>query len=146
MNVLPWPKIKRPERLEEVRDWLKYHSIYVVYPIEVPRVCKVGIADDIRKRLSGIQMGNWYVLEVYTYFWTRGRHISKRLERAVLDMFTDDRIRGEWIGRSPKSVGAGIEAVAALNNVDLIYDLEFFKIIDDWGKLTRKEFIEKHLQ
>lgn len=71
--------------------------------------CKVGIATDMKSRLSGINVGTPFECFVHSETRLRERSEALAVERSVLDDFSSIRVRGEWLAGTPQEVHGKIK-------------------------------------
>lgn len=72
--------------------------VYVVGSTEEAPVCKIGMSTNLSSRLSGLQVGFPWELNVYRLF--RGE--AERFEYRVHTLLESEKIRGEWFRFSEK--------------------------------------------
>jgi hypothetical protein len=63
---------------------------------------KIGMADNPRTRLSGLQSGNPNKLVIWRTYPTPKRDIARYLERAFHDTQAKHRLSGEWFDLTPR--------------------------------------------
>jgi hypothetical protein len=83
-------------------------------------IIKIGISKNIEKRLSGIQTGNPYELEVLNKF----KCSNSGLEKLVHKLYKLNRIKGEWFSLDAES----IEEIKMLTEDKLIHKLVMKKL------------------
>lgn len=66
-----------------------------VYIVKCNEYYKIGIADDINKRLSGLQTGNPYKIELVKAYRTRAAQTLEKMFHFALKS-ASLHIRGEW--------------------------------------------------
>ena len=66
--------------------------------------CKVGIATDIKSRLSGINTGTPFDCFVYRQYPFKKRDTAVAVENAILVHLADRNVRGEWVSGTPQEV------------------------------------------
>lgn len=64
-----------------------------VYIVRCNEFYKVGIAHEIKARLSSLQIGNPYKVELMYAFRC---NYPRQIEQAIHEMLEDNHIRGEW--------------------------------------------------
>lgn len=77
--------------------------VYAVGP-ESGNPIKIGLAENIANRVSGIQTSNWVKLKCHLAAWTPGPAYAKMLEancHKLLDK-ASKRISGEWFDINPE--------------------------------------------
>jgi hypothetical protein len=104
-------------------------AVYVVAPEDAP-VCKIGIAQNPRVRLIGLQNGNWHQLSIASLLWTDGSayEIEQTALRAAKEMGI--YLRGEWIeADSREATELALKAARYLGMV--VYDSATW--LDNWA-------------
>lgn len=81
--------------------------VYVIRLSET--ICKIGISTDVERRLKELQRGSGARLTIFQVF-SVGENKMRKIERAALDNFANQRISGEWFCMAP------IDAVAFIEN------------------------------
>jgi len=66
--------------------------------------CKVGIAADVKSRLSGLNTGNPFECFLYKSFIYPNREIAANIERIALMHLSGRRVRGEWVRGTPEEI------------------------------------------
>ena len=79
----------------------KLCSVYVIGCEADQNVCKVGISDDPRKRLQGLQSGCPHKLYLAHTMTVAGRAAAVALEAKAHGMMTSARMSGEWFAVTP---------------------------------------------
>jgi hypothetical protein len=69
--------------------------VYVIAP-DTGFPCKVGVAENVRKRLAALQTAHWEELHIYHTFEVASRGDAFRLERLTHKRLKEHHIRGEW--------------------------------------------------
>jgi hypothetical protein len=69
--------------------------IYVVGP-DSGFPCKVGVAENVKKRLSGLQTGNWEKLYIYHTEEMNSKSDAYRTEKIIHKRLKEHNINGEW--------------------------------------------------
>lgn len=93
-------------RAAELADRIKspnqaaFTAFYLVSPDEDFGVVKIGIADNPKVRLCGLQVGNWHKLEIRALLWfnSAAADVERTALRAAKEMGI--RLRGEWLACS----------------------------------------------
>jgi hypothetical protein len=62
---------------------------------------KVGITSTPKQRLSSLQSGSPVPLTIFHLFRLRDREVSRRIERAILEIKASARLHGEWLSLQP---------------------------------------------
>lgn len=75
---------------------------------------KVGIAEDIERRLTGLQIASPYRLVLYARCNMIGNESTSGLEKRVHDMLSEARMRREWFLLSKDDLGRVVEELSAL--------------------------------
>jgi fumarate reductase subunit D len=83
-----------------------------IYFMWAGNAVKIGVSDDPVTRRRHLQVANPAEVMLVTCWW--GTH---RLERAMHELFTTDRIRGEWYGAT----------------IPLIYFMRQVAALTEWG-------------
>jgi hypothetical protein len=109
----------------------KISAVYVLEAVGYP-YCKIGIADDPLRRLSGVQAGNWSELKLVDHWWTLGRELSFRVEQAVLKALIEHKVRGEWLEISKDRLIEEIQHHAAGMNIGLMDEEDIIPVAMDW--------------
>ena len=89
--------------------------VYCVYAVGTEFV-KIGIANDIRERLRGLQTGCPYKLELVAFKGYERRNDAIETESSLHLYFMDSSVHGEWFKHSDGSVKF-IEAFADIEHV-----------------------------
>lgn len=94
------------QRNRTVMQIVKEQGFYGVYVVAAKGqlATKIGVSQDPVRRFSDIQSANWNDLRLHAYWWTPGRPLAVRIEAAVLHVFAQQSIRGEWIRAEPEVV------------------------------------------
>ncbi len=79
-----------------------------IYIVTDGTAFKIGIAGDMKKRLSGIQNGNPRQIELIHY-----QKVSKavKLEKMLHKYFSEERLMGEWFDLSDKQLSSAIKII-----------------------------------
>ncbi len=72
-----------------------------LYLIKSQEFYKIGIATDPQSRIAQLQTGNPYELEIFTCYAFDDASV---VERAIHQVFKDDRVQGEWFGLRPEQI------------------------------------------
>lgn len=88
------------------RQNLKYFEHSSIYLMKCHEFYKIGIGGNPKKRLSQLQVGNPYKIELVA-FSTVSLLRAERFEGFFHDLLSDNdlRVRGEWFKLSDKIVG-----------------------------------------
>ena len=70
--------------------------VYVIYEIDEPTVCKIGVASDIASRLSQLQVANWRPLKVGHVCFLPSKSVAHAVERQTHQALSALHFRGEW--------------------------------------------------
>ncbi|HEV7371110.1 GIY-YIG nuclease family protein [Arenibaculum sp.] len=76
------------------------------------RMCKVGIANDIERRLADIRTSSPFPADLAHLFKFRERRIAYSIERRTHELLADCRMNGEWFRCEPSRAAGTIEAAA----------------------------------
>lgn len=95
---------------EQWRGTVRLSYLYVVGP-RGGDVVKIGRAQDVRSRLSGLQIGQWQEIEILETVSLPWRAV-KAAEALTHKRLATDRLRGEWFKVSPERA-AGVALHAA---------------------------------
>lgn len=72
------------------------------------KTIKIGISDDVRKRLSQLQTGNPNRLELLRTLDCGNRETALRIEQVLHKRYASKRLQGEWFQVEPEEVYADI--------------------------------------
>lgn len=97
---------------------LGHCCVYVIAPPKA-RPVKIGIATDIYKRLSGLQVAHWEELTVHWIAWTKSLPHARNLEMGTHEIMKANRIRGEWFDVPESLAREAIFAAAARLGIKL---------------------------
>lgn len=75
--------------------------VYIIY--DPSGLCKIGKANNVKKRLSTLQIGNPRKLLVYYKFTCKSPSRSNLLEKLSHAKLAPFRLSGEWFNVNPKS-------------------------------------------
>lgn len=100
----------------------RFSAVYVVGHNAEGFPVKIGIAEDLKCRMGSIQTGNWMPLTLFGHWWTAGSPLSRRVETACHDFFTQAgrQVRGEWFDVKPDVAIKAIEKMAAGMGIELM--------------------------
>ena len=84
-----------------------YHAVYVITAHGSP--CKIGIASDLERRLSTLQVSSPDKLSAAFAIWFQTMGSARRIERAAHVRLKEKRLRGEWFAVGPDEA---IDAIA----------------------------------
>ena len=62
---------------------------------------KIGVAQNVKTRLSSLQTANPMQLELYQVFKVENINVAHRIEQRLHSHFRDYRIKGEWFDEKP---------------------------------------------
>tara|TARA_B100000700_G_scaffold267699_1_gene307775 strand:- start:42595 stop:42864 length:270 start_codon:yes stop_codon:yes gene_type:complete len=81
---------------------MKKNYIYILQKRNIPKEIKIGVTDDIDKRLKNIQTGNSSEIIVY---YIEEREDAYKVEKKLHNFFDKYRLeKGEWFLIDPKIV------------------------------------------
>jgi len=100
----------RPRRVREKP--LKLQSNMNVYIIQSGKYYKVGLANDVKKRMAGLQTSNPETLKLMYSVQFKNRATAKKAEAAMHRRFKKHRMRGEWFLCPLEDLERGLHAVA----------------------------------
>lgn len=134
----------RPSRILEIEAY-----VYVVIP-ETEGVCKIGVAEDLAFRISGLQVGAWERLSCYSAITIVGADPFKveRLAHKKAEAQAK-RLSGEWFAIEPdvataciieaaKEIGAAYSSpTRQYVDADIARELAHRKSVDDAEKERR---------
>lgn len=104
--------------------------VYVVAEIGTTRPCKVGVSEDVRQRLSGMQCGNPRELVICSFFLVDSREAALRAESLALKRFRV--LRGEWVDAEVDAVADFLSAATAATCLETTHEMEANE--DDGGQ------------
>jgi hypothetical protein len=101
-----------PQRGRKAIEWInpKLAAVYVI-TAATSDLCKIGYAQDVRKRMLGIQGSCPFPVHLRHFVYVVGPLIAKRVEGEVHDCLEKERQHGEWFDISPAYAAAMIHAV-----------------------------------
>lgn len=67
---------------------------------------KIGITNDVKRRVAALQTSNPYALEVVRLWGPFSDEYARRLESRLHSAFEDRGCRGEWFSVTPEEVSA----------------------------------------
>lgn len=108
---------------------MKQHFIYVIGREEGP--VKVGITSSPNGRLSTIQTGCHFKIEILHLRECRDRDHALEHEQIFHDVYRDERLSGEWFN---------LDAAHAIEGVDVSFDYE-----EHWEQEGQREYMAAHL-
>ena len=81
-----------------------------------PKMIKIGVTRNIKHRMSNLQTGNPYDIELLMELPVKSRAQAYNVEKMILHQFKELKVRGEWLRRTKNLTNylAGM----ALNDVD----------------------------
>mgnify|MGYP001582170625 CR=1 FL=1 len=74
---------------------------YYIYIIKCKEFYKIGIANNLDSRLTTLQTGNPYVLEIY---FAKKHKLAIKLEKYLHNYFIEKRTNGEWFKLDDKDL------------------------------------------
>ncbi len=80
---------------------MKKNYIYIINKKNFENVVKIGVTDDIEKRLKTLQTAN---IEVLNLFHFEEREDAYKIEKKLHKIFHEFRENGEWFLIDPKIV------------------------------------------
>lgn len=83
--------------------------VYVIYESEDPSASKIGVAGDLIKRLSSMQVGTWRALRIGHAVKLPSKSAAHAIERQVHQALSALHVRGEWFRVSPDRAAAEVE-------------------------------------
>lgn len=85
-----------------LKRWIdpKLAAVYVI-GTQANKLCKIGYARDLRKRLMHMQAGCPVPLHIVHFAYLVGNHIAKRVEAFAHTAFEEERKHGEWFEIHP---------------------------------------------
>lgn len=101
-----------PQRGRRKVEWInpKLAGVYVITG-ETSNLCKIGYAQDVRKRMLGIQGSCPVPIYLRHFVYVVGPLVAKRVEAEVHHVLANERRHGEWFDISPAHAAAMIYAV-----------------------------------
>lgn len=60
---------------------------------------KIGIANNVERRLEELQVGNPVELFIVCKFFFKSRKVANKVEKSLHNRFKDHRVRGEWFSK-----------------------------------------------
>ena len=91
--------------------------MYVIYEIEEPSVCKIGVASDVAQRLSSMQVGTWRILKTAHAVRLPSKSTAHAIERQVHQALSALHCRGEWfrvpVDRAVNEVNIAVDQLRA---------------------------------
>ena len=85
--------IPRNEEIEMKLATNEENWRYYIYIIKCNEFYKIGIANDLDSRISSLQTGNPYILEIY---FAKKHRLAEQLEKYLHNHFIKKQISGEW--------------------------------------------------
>lgn len=95
-------------------------NVYFIRTIAGPRLLKIGISNNVSKRLESLKTGCAYPLELVGTITCRSPMHARNIERQLHRMHRWARMEGEWFEYSPQ-VRAGLRNILA-GDISLIYE------------------------
>lgn len=86
--------------------------IYVIHEVDTPTICKIGIANDPLRRLSGHQVSTWRRLKLAASFTADDAQSAIAIESAVHKALWGVHVSGEWFRVEANKAIAEIHAVS----------------------------------
>lgn len=95
-----------------LNEWInpKLAAVYVI-STEGSDLCKIGYAQDVRKRMMGLQGSCPVPVKLRHFIYVVGPLVAKRVEGEVHDCLTKERKHGEWFDITTEYAAAMIFAV-----------------------------------
>lgn len=91
--------------------------VYVIYEIDEPNVCKIGVATNLATRLSAMQTGTWRILKIAHAVRLPSRSSAHAIERQVHQALSALHCRGEWfrvpVDRAAREVDLAVDQLRA---------------------------------
>ena len=81
--------------------WPEKNKPFVYFISDCSNHIKIGVADDIRKRLLALQTGNAEELNLVFAFKVDTKNAALRLEKELHSLFKQHRVSGEWFEADP---------------------------------------------
>jgi hypothetical protein len=100
--------MRRPRGFAKFVGGQGFHCLYLA-TIEDSASVKIGVAADVRDRLSTLQSANSVKLRLHRHWWLAGRPVSERIKKSFSETYEPQRIRGDWFGVSLSKAEAFIE-------------------------------------
>jgi hypothetical protein len=118
------------------RDYVKSHGFYAIYLLTPTRgwPLKVGISEDPRYRLQGLQNAHYEELTFHRFWWLPGVAMAARIEAAFKADFASSNIRGEWFRLNPNEAEAYIEAAIATLGIWSLNQQQMEWLHDRWAR------------
>ena len=109
--------------------------VYIIKPTKRLKPCKIGIARDLRKRLSCLQVGHWLPLHIFQYFRFDSVEFAFAVEQASHRSLSDagKRLKGEWFNVTGEEACLVVRAASQSSSVlelqmaDDPYDEDLFQ-------------------
>ena len=79
---------------------------------------KIGISNDVKRRVASIQTSNPYNLEVVRLWGPFSHEYARRLEQRLHSAFDDRGGRGEWFSVDPEEISAVVLGLADMDDRD----------------------------
>lgn len=84
-------------------SWDPPCHVYFIGPVDVDR-CKIGVANDPRKRLKDLETSSGWPLKIYACVQYPSREAAFEAERKVHNDLTHRHIKGEWFRLTPDEI------------------------------------------
>jgi len=107
-------KARRARKEAREADWT---AVYVV-GFDGDECIKVGVAQDLEKRLANYRVHSWRPLRVLAVCYVKGKAQALAAERRLLERFKAFRMRGEWLRLEPGITIEGNRALCDLCRAD----------------------------
>jgi len=91
--------------------------VYIVRPRGRQKPIKIGMASNLRSRLSELQNGSPKFLEFVTAIVVANRYHARFLEQATHEAFAEYQTHGEWFMIEPREAVQFIEETARAQNI-----------------------------
>lgn len=130
-----------PKRHGPKGDWInpKLAAVYVI-SAENSHLCKIGYAQDVRKRMLTIQGSCPASVMLRHLIYVVGPLIAKRVEAEVHDCLDAQRKHGEWFDIAPEEAAAMIFAVIKERGFVWWSERDRRRLGYDAGRIHRKDW------
>lgn len=85
--------------------------VYVIHEVDMPEICKIGIAGNVMARLGNLQTGTWRRLKIAAVFLVGDQQFATAVERQTHSALAGVHELGEWFKVRPERAVREIEAV-----------------------------------
>jgi len=100
--------MRRPRGFAKFVGGQGFHCLYLAAAEDNASV-RIGVAADVRDRLSTLQSANAVKPRLHRHWWLAGRPVSERIKKSFSETFEPRRIRGDRFGVSLSEAEAFIE-------------------------------------